>query len=146
MRATSTKHSSKSALTPWSSGRLAPALPDFLIATDGMQKDHSDYDFLIVRNPEGLAKLNRTTSVKFHAYDEKSKACSTLRITPWSSARVSCRLQSRHSIAPRVTNGPLTQPQRLLYIAQFAVSTGLLAFGLYLQHVVGVEPCPMCIM
>jgi len=23
---------------------------------------------------------------------------------------------------------------------------GLLAFGLYLQHVVGLEPCPMCIV
>ncbi len=25
-------------------------------------------------------------------------------------------------------------------------SIGLLAFGLYLQHVVGLEPCPMCIV
>jgi len=25
-------------------------------------------------------------------------------------------------------------------------STGLLAFGLYLQHAVGLEPCPMCIV
>ena len=25
-------------------------------------------------------------------------------------------------------------------------SVGLLAFGLYLQHVVGLEPCPMCIV
>ncbi len=27
-----------------------------------------------------------------------------------------------------------------------AVSVGLLAFGLYLQHVVGLEPCPMCVV
>lgn len=27
-----------------------------------------------------------------------------------------------------------------------AVCVGLLAFGLYLQHVVGLEPCPMCIV
>jgi disulfide bond formation protein DsbB len=26
------------------------------------------------------------------------------------------------------------------------VSVGMLAFGLYLQHVVGLEPCPMCIV
>ncbi|MSQ57382.1 MAG: disulfide bond formation protein B [Limnohabitans sp.] len=26
------------------------------------------------------------------------------------------------------------------------VLTGMLAFGLYLQHVVGLEPCPMCIV
>jgi len=26
------------------------------------------------------------------------------------------------------------------------VSVGLLAYGLYLQHVVGLEPCPMCIV
>ncbi len=26
------------------------------------------------------------------------------------------------------------------------VSFGMLAFGLYLQHVVGLEPCPMCIV
>ena len=41
---------------------------------------------------------------------------------------------------------PFTLPPRLLYLALFAVCTGLLAFGLYLQHVVGLEPCPMCIM
>jgi len=27
-----------------------------------------------------------------------------------------------------------------------AVCVGLLAFGLYLQHAVGLEPCPMCIV
>ncbi len=26
------------------------------------------------------------------------------------------------------------------------VSIGLLAYGLYLQHVVGLEPCPMCVV
>ena len=26
------------------------------------------------------------------------------------------------------------------------VSAGLLAYGLYLQHVVGLEPCPMCVV
>lgn len=36
-------------------------------------------------------------------------------------------------------------PQRLL--ALIAVGcVGLLAFGLYLQHAVGLEPCPMCIV
>lgn len=27
-----------------------------------------------------------------------------------------------------------------------AICVGMLAFGLYLQHVVGLEPCPMCIV
>ncbi|MES2978744.1 MAG: disulfide bond formation protein B [Pseudomonadota bacterium] len=37
------------------------------------------------------------------------------------------------------------QPRALLAIVA-AVCVGLLAFGLYLQHVVGLEPCPMCIV
>lgn len=36
-------------------------------------------------------------------------------------------------------------PRRVL-AAICLVSVGLLAFGLYLQHVVGLEPCPMCIV
>jgi protein dithiol:quinone oxidoreductase len=30
--------------------------------------------------------------------------------------------------------------------AAAAIAAALLAFGLYLQHVVGLEPCPMCIV
>ena len=37
-------------------------------------------------------------------------------------------------------------PARVLYFALFLVAAGLLGFGLYLQHVEGLEPCPMCIM
>lgn len=37
-------------------------------------------------------------------------------------------------------------PLRVLALALFAVCGALLAFGLYLQHVKGIEPCPMCIM
>ena len=36
-------------------------------------------------------------------------------------------------------------PRRLLALVS-VVCIGLLAFGLYLQHVVGLEPCPMCIV
>ena len=36
-------------------------------------------------------------------------------------------------------------PRRVLAIVSL-VCIGLLAFGLYLQHVVGLEPCPMCIV
>lgn len=36
-------------------------------------------------------------------------------------------------------------PQRVLF-AVAGVCGGLLAFGLYLQHRVGLEPCPMCIV
>jgi protein dithiol:quinone oxidoreductase len=35
---------------------------------------------------------------------------------------------------------------REVMMAITVVSLGLLGFGLYLQHVVGLEPCPMCIV
>jgi len=38
-----------------------------------------------------------------------------------------------------------TAPRRVL-AAVALVCVALLAFGLYLQHVVGLEPCPMCIV
>ena len=37
------------------------------------------------------------------------------------------------------------QPRRFLAVI-WAVCIAMLAFGLYLQHVVGLEPCPMCIV
>src|SRR3954447_12413049 len=36
-------------------------------------------------------------------------------------------------------------PRRTLALV-CAACIGMLAFGLYLQHVVGLEPCPMCIV
>ena len=39
----------------------------------------------------------------------------------------------------------LDQPRRMLDLI-CAVCIAMLAFGLYLQHVVGLEPCPMCIV
>jgi protein dithiol:quinone oxidoreductase len=38
-----------------------------------------------------------------------------------------------------------TAPRRVLALVS-AACVALLAFGLYLQHVVGLEPCPMCIV
>lgn len=35
---------------------------------------------------------------------------------------------------------------RTLFLGLFAACVGLLGFGLILQHYVGLEPCPMCIM
>ena len=35
---------------------------------------------------------------------------------------------------------------RQVFAVLFCGCAGLLAFGLYLQHVVGLEPCPMCIV
>ena len=35
---------------------------------------------------------------------------------------------------------------RQILLAVCLGSVGLLAYGLYLQHVVGLEPCPMCIV
>ncbi len=37
------------------------------------------------------------------------------------------------------------QPRRVLALV-CAACIAMLAFGLYLQHVVGLEPCPMCIV
>lgn len=39
-----------------------------------------------------------------------------------------------------------TLSPRLCFLALFIACSGLLGFGLYLQHVGGQEPCPMCIM
>ena len=39
----------------------------------------------------------------------------------------------------------LDQPRRALALV-CAACIGMLLFGLYLQHVVGLEPCPMCIV
>ena len=36
-------------------------------------------------------------------------------------------------------------PSRLLVLIALS-GTGMLVFGLYLQHVVGLNPCPMCIV
>jgi len=35
---------------------------------------------------------------------------------------------------------------RLTYLAIFLVCAGLIGFALYLQHSLGLEPCPMCIL
>lgn len=35
---------------------------------------------------------------------------------------------------------------RILFLGVFLVCLGLLAFGLYLQHVVHLDPCPLCIL
>ncbi|WP_233246863.1 MULTISPECIES: disulfide bond formation protein B [Limnohabitans] len=39
----------------------------------------------------------------------------------------------------------LDSPRRI-WLFIFVVCAGLLSFGMYLQHVVGLEPCPMCIV
>ncbi len=35
---------------------------------------------------------------------------------------------------------------QVLYLAMTVAGVAMLVFGLYLQHVVGLEPCPMCIV
>jgi len=35
---------------------------------------------------------------------------------------------------------------RLLYLALFIVCAALLGYGLYLEHVLGQEPCPLCVL
>jgi disulfide bond formation protein DsbB len=38
-----------------------------------------------------------------------------------------------------------TAPRRVLVLVVLACA-GMLSFGLYLQHVLGIDPCPMCIV
>lgn len=45
----------------------------------------------------------------------------------------------------QVLNWITTAPRRTLALIA-AVCVALLAFGMYLQHVQGLEPCPMCIV
>ncbi len=45
----------------------------------------------------------------------------------------------------RLTAFPVDHPRRTALLVALAC-LGLLAFGMYLQHVVGLEPCPMCIV
>ena len=35
---------------------------------------------------------------------------------------------------------------RMIYLAIFLVCAALIGFALYLQHALGLEPCPMCIL
>ena len=44
-----------------------------------------------------------------------------------------------------VTRSLDTAPRRIFVLIS-VICMGLLAFGQYLQHVVGLEPCPMCIV
>jgi len=46
----------------------------------------------------------------------------------------------------RVLANALVHSPRKIFFMTFAVSVSLLVFGLYLQHVVGLVPCPMCIV
>ena len=40
----------------------------------------------------------------------------------------------------------MTFNSRLIYLAVFLLCAGLIGFALYLQHSLGLEPCPMCIL
>ena len=48
-------------------------------------------------------------------------------------------------ISQVLTGSPDNSARRIFALLSL-VSIGLLAFGQYLQHVVGLEPCPMCIV
>ena len=37
-------------------------------------------------------------------------------------------------------------PSRIVFAAMFAACASLIGFGLVLQHIEGLEPCPMCIL
>jgi len=52
---------------------------------------------------------------------------------------VTCNLPSIYSAAAMKTS-------RLIFLLIFIACTGLLGFGLYLEHVQGLEPCPLCVL
>lgn len=54
-----------------------------------------------------------------------------------------CPLNHEHFM--QVLNWITTAPRRTLALIALAC-VGMLAFGMYLQHVEGLEPCPMCIV
>lgn len=49
------------------------------------------------------------------------------------------------SLVARLAAFPVDHPRRTASLIALAC-LGLLAFGMYLQHAVGLEPCPMCIV
>lgn len=49
-------------------------------------------------------------------------------------------------MALQLMTGWLRQEPGRVFASVSAVCIGLLVFGLYLQHAVGLEPCPMCIV
>jgi protein dithiol:quinone oxidoreductase len=56
-------------------------------------------------------------------------------------------LTATHTAAPVSASHRFSGRQTRQLLALVALGcVGLLAFGLYLQHVVGLEPCPMCIV
>lgn len=76
-------------------------------------------------------------------------AWSTLRDNASAVPGAACSLSSKGIRLTSVLNPVLAwchaKPRHVL-AATAALCVGLLAFGLYLQHVVGLEPCPMCIV
>jgi disulfide bond formation protein DsbB len=67
------------------------------------------------------------------------------RIVVFAVSVIFSRMFRRNEILNFVMDGFKTSPRRIFTLMAVAC-VALLAFGLYLQHVVGLEPCPMCIV
>lgn len=52
---------------------------------------------------------------------------------------------SSSSLKRHAEDGMQRLSPRMIYFAIFVVCAGLMAYGLYLQHVEHLEPCPLCI-
>jgi protein dithiol:quinone oxidoreductase len=93
-----------------------------------------------------------------HRYvaQKKPQACSQWHMPPITSFRQGTYLRPNPRTIGQFTINPKrgfpmflkyfdAMPRRVLALVSLAC-VALLAFGLYLQHVVGLEPCPMCIV
>ena len=61
-------------------------------------------------------------------------------------ASIVSQRQSNSAPLETVVLVKLLDTPRHIWLIILLVCTGLLAFGMYLQHVVGLVPCPMCIV
>jgi protein dithiol:quinone oxidoreductase len=64
----------------------------------------------------------------------------------WTNAAIVSQRQSNSAILETVVLVNLLNHPRRIWLFILLTCVGLLSFGMYLQHVVGLVPCPMCIV
>jgi disulfide bond formation protein DsbB len=64
----------------------------------------------------------------------------------WANGCIVSQRQSNSAPLETVVSVKLLNSPRRVWLCIALACIGLLSFGMYLQHVVGLEPCPMCIV